>query len=157
MSFGKPYTSAFTYERPSVPSLSHVIASVKYRQLYPPFSPSKKQSMSLYQQPAYSGGSYGQAGAYPSTSTQHYNAYQPPLPPPQAYQPPPTPNDVQIFRQWFSTELSRLVENNRAIIHRLAYICREHVQRFAPIIAQCMEQHIRRVSVYFSSGPMSMP
>lgn len=107
--------------------------------------------MSMYSQPAYPSTSYGQHSGYASTSRApqptYYGGYS--SPPPQAapYQsPPPSRQDIQIFRDWFTQQLSALVENNRAVIHRLAYIAREHVERFAPVISECLEVHIHRVS-----------
>jgi len=50
-----------------------------------------------------------------------------------------------VFRNWFANELGKLLGTDRLTIHRLSYIAREHSQRFANVISQCVEQHIRRV------------
>lgn len=112
----------------------------------------------MYSQSSYPSTSYGQYSGYPSSSAaaapppQYYGGYSSsPPPPPAPYRPPPpSSQDVAIFRSWFAQQLAALVENNRAVIHRLAYIAREHVDRFAPIISECLEQHIRRVSTLAS-------
>lgn len=43
------------------------------------------------------------------------------------------------------SHLTELQINSRPIIHNLVMIARENV-RFAEIVAQCIETHIRRVS-----------
>ncbi|KAF8308156.1 hypothetical protein DL93DRAFT_2171317 [Clavulina sp. PMI_390] len=113
----------------------------------------------MYSQTSYPSSSYGQYSGYASSSgagsssasssqqqQQRYaNAYSA-QPPPAPYRPaPPSYEESQNFRNWFHKELGALVENNRAVIHRLAYIAREHAERFAPVIAECMEHHIRHV------------
>lgn len=108
----------------------------------------------MYSQSSYpsSSSSYGQYPSYASTSRappppSYYGGYSsPPAQPAPYQQPQPTRQEIQIFHDWFAQQLSALVENNRAVIHRLAYIAREHIERFAPVISECLELHIRQVS-----------
>jgi hypothetical protein len=96
--------------------------------------------MSLYQQhPGYASNQYGSGGGYsaqhqPASAASPYGAQQ---------QYAPDPNE---FRTWFNSHLATLTVNNKAIIHSIAFIAREHAQTFGSVIAQCIEQHIRRVS-----------
>lgn len=110
--------------------------------------------MSMYSQSSYPSTSYDQYSGFSSSNSaapppnRYFGGYSssPPTTTAPYQPPPPSSQDVQIFRSWFTNQLSTLVENNRAVIHRLAYIAREHIHRFAPIISQCLEAHIRRVS-----------
>ncbi|KAJ6628728.1 hypothetical protein B0H10DRAFT_1989023 [Mycena sp. CBHHK59/15] len=77
------------------------------------------------QQPAFS--------SYPS-----YYQPQPP-PPPPVYHPDPV-----TFRRDYSNQLAELKVNSRPIIQNLSMIAQEF-SRFADIVAQCLEAHIRRV------------
>ncbi|KAJ7764985.1 hypothetical protein DFH07DRAFT_811027 [Mycena maculata] len=78
-----------------------------------------------HQQPAF--------GAYPT----YYQPQQPP--PPPAYHPDPV-----TFRRDYSNQLAELKVNSRPIIQNLSMIAQEFA-RFADIVAQSIESHIRRV------------
>jgi pre-mRNA cleavage complex 2 protein Pcf11 len=94
--------------------------------------------MSLYSQ---SPPLYGQPYAAPYTQPglgYHYG--QPPLPPPPVYH-----VDPNTFRRDYSLRLAELTVNSRPIIQSLSMLAQEFT-RFAEIVAQCIEAHIRRVS-----------
>ena len=88
----------------------------------------------------------------------HQLAYPPqgyaaPMPPPNPYYPPapsvPQPIyqhfDPNSFRRDYATRLANLTVNSRPIIQSLSMIAQEYT-RFADVVDQCIEQHIRRVS-----------
>lgn len=50
------------------------------------------------------------------------------------------------FRQDFSGRLNELTVNSRPIIQSLSTIAQDYL-RYAEIVVQCVEQHIRRVSL----------
>ncbi|KAJ7180206.1 hypothetical protein C8R43DRAFT_972196 [Mycena crocata] len=84
------------------------------------------------QQPAFS----GYHGYYQHPQQHH----QPPPPPPApVYHPDPV-----TFRRDYSNQLAELKVNSRPIIQNLSMIAQEFA-RFADIVAQCLEAHIRRV------------
>ncbi|RPD67228.1 hypothetical protein L226DRAFT_529606 [Lentinus tigrinus ALCF2SS1-7] len=95
--------------------------------------------MSLYPQST----AYTQM-AYP---VQGYGA---PVPPPNPYYaPPPIPQpvyhvDPNVFRRDYMTRLSNLTVNSRPIIQNLSMIAQDY-SRFADVVVQCIEQHLRRV------------
>ncbi|KAJ7498808.1 hypothetical protein FB451DRAFT_1016289 [Mycena latifolia] len=67
----------------------------------------------------------------------YYHQQQPPAPP--VYHPDPV-----TFRRDYSNQLAELKVNSRPIIQNLSMIAQEF-SRFADIVAQCLEAHIRRV------------
>ncbi|KAG0709743.1 hypothetical protein DFH29DRAFT_885631 [Suillus ampliporus] len=87
----------------------------------------------MYGQVAYAPPSYHQPGpsAYP---------YQQPPPPPA----PVYFVDPNSFRRDYTTRLAELTINSRPIIQTLSMIAQEY-SRWAEIVAQCLEAHIRRV------------
>jgi pre-mRNA cleavage complex 2 protein Pcf11 len=90
----------------------------------------------MYGQVAYASPSYHQPGptAYP---------YQQPPPPPA-----PAPAyfvDPNSFRRDYTSRLAELTINSRPIIQTLSMIAQEY-SRWAEIVVQCLEAHIRRVS-----------
>ncbi|THV08455.1 hypothetical protein K435DRAFT_740551 [Dendrothele bispora CBS 962.96] len=93
--------------------------------------------MSLYQnyyaQPSYGSQTYTQP---PPVA----NGYHHPLTPPQAAY----SVDPATFRRDFSARLSQLTVNSRPIIQGLSMYAHDYV-RFAEIVAQCLEAHIRAV------------
>lgn len=62
----------------------------------------------------------------------------------------------QEFRQWYLSRLSELVVNQKTIIHSLAFIASDNVQRLSHVVAECIETHIRTVSSLLSSGPFPL-
>ena len=76
------------------------------------------------------------------------------------YQPPPLlPNpyhhvDPHSFRRDYSARLAELTINSRLIIQNLSVIAQESI-RYSDIVVQCIEGHIKRVSVIFSLGGSS--
>jgi pre-mRNA cleavage complex 2 protein Pcf11 len=69
--------------------------------------------------------------------------YQQSLPPP----PPPVYHmDPNTFRRDYSLRLAELTINSRPIIQNLSMLAQDF-SRFAEIVAQCIEAHIRRVSL----------
>ncbi|KAG8906866.1 hypothetical protein FRB99_005926 [Tulasnella sp. 403] len=98
---------------------------------------------------------YSQQYHYPPQSEpQHYQSYGGYQAPPASYSypqqytpPPPPPNPHHMsasqFRAWFSTKLADLVVNQKTIIHNLAFIANDNVNRMSEVIAGCIETHIR--------------
>ncbi|EIW62016.1 uncharacterized protein TRAVEDRAFT_57146 [Trametes versicolor FP-101664 SS1] len=96
---------------------------------------------------------------YPQSTAYNQMAYPPqgygaPVPPPNAYYPPPpAPQpvyqhfDPNTFRRDYATRLSNLTVNSRPIIQSLSMIAQEFT-RFADVVVQCIEQHIRRVPAW---------
>lgn len=101
---------------------------------------------------------------YPPTQSQGYGAV---AYPPQGYgqpsmyaQPPPAYNfappaqpvfhvDPTSFRREYSTRLAELTVNSRPIIQNLSMLAQDY-SRFADVVVQCIESHIRRVSASLS-------
>lgn len=97
--------------------------------------------MSLYPQPA--SPAFGQM-AYTS------QPYSQPMLPQAAYHYPAAVQpvfhvDPNMFRRDYMARLAELTVNSRPIIQNLSMIAQEY-SRFAEIVAQCIESHIRRVS-----------
>ncbi|KAI0771561.1 hypothetical protein BD413DRAFT_549604 [Trametes elegans] len=96
---------------------------------------------------------------YPQSTAYSQVAYPPqgygaPAPPPNAYYPPPpAPQpvfqhfDPNTFRRDYATRLSNLTVNSRPIIQSLSMLAQEYT-RFADVVVQCIEQHIRRVPAW---------
>lgn len=73
-----------------------------------------------------------------------------PLPPaPYAYPPPsqfpPHFSDPSSFRREYAARLSELSVNSRPIIQNLSMMAQTNI-RYADIVAECLQAHIRRVS-----------
>ncbi|KIK68045.1 hypothetical protein GYMLUDRAFT_81519 [Collybiopsis luxurians FD-317 M1] len=83
---------------------------------------------------------YGQPsyGASNFSASQIPNAY-PVISPPTLYQ-----MDPATFRREFSNRLAELTVNSRPLIQNLSMMAHEY-SRFADIVAQCIEAHIRKV------------
>lgn len=89
--------------------------------------------MSLYfGQPSYGANAFSQP-AIPSS--------YPLVPPP----PPMYQMDPATFRREFSNRLAELTVNSRPLIQGLSMMAHDY-SRFADIVAQCIEAHIRKVS-----------
>lgn len=88
--------------------------------------------MSLYfGQPPYGGANaFSQPSSYPLVP-----------PPPPMYQ-----MDPATFRREFSNRLAELTVNSRPLIQGLSMMAHDY-SRFADIVAQCIEAHIRKVSI----------
>ena len=84
---------------------------------------------------SYGGSSYAHTGGY----YQH----APPLLNPYHHV------DPYSFRRDYSARLAELTINSRLIIQNLSVIAQEYT-RYSDIIVQCIEGHIKRVSVIFS-------
>ncbi|KAI9063314.1 hypothetical protein FKP32DRAFT_1628211 [Trametes sanguinea] len=77
------------------------------------------------------------------------------MPPANVYYPPPPPApqaayqffDPNTFRRDYVTRLSNLTVNSRPIIQNLSMVAQEYT-RFADVVAQCIDQHIRRVPAW---------
>jgi pre-mRNA cleavage complex 2 protein Pcf11 len=92
---------------------------------------------------------------YPSSYGMPSQSYAPPPPahsgysygsyPAQQPQPPPFQADPVQFRREFAHRLSELTVNSRPIIQGLSMMAHDCI-RFADIVAECLEMHIRRVS-----------
>lgn len=95
-------------------------------------------SQNVYGQPPYGGPSY--SSPPPTGVYHHYSQPIPQGPSPTAYQ-----VDCDSFRRDFSSRLSELTFNSRPIIQQLSMLAQDGA-RFAGIVAQCLETHIRRVS-----------
>ncbi|ESK94422.1 putative pre-mrna cleavage factor cfi subunit [Moniliophthora roreri MCA 2997] len=99
--------------------------------------------MSMYSSPAYySQPPYGGPQSY----AQSPSGYPPFYHPPHSHQPAPVFHHVDpaTFRRDFSNRLAELTMNSRPIIQSLSMYAQDHV-RFAEIVAQCLEAHIRKV------------
>ena len=66
-------------------------------------------------------------------------------PPPPVYQ-----LDPVTFRRDYTNRLNELTLNSRPVIQSLSMLAQDY-SRFAEIVAQCLEAHIRRVSHSFFS------
>ncbi|KAG5639262.1 hypothetical protein H0H81_004923 [Sphagnurus paluster] len=100
--------------------------------------------MSLYSQSHY-GQPQPQYSHYSQPVAHNGYPYQyPPAPPPI----PPAPAYHQLdpvsFRREYTNRLSELNVNSRPIIQNLSMLAQEY-SRYAEIVAQCLEAHIRRV------------
>ena len=94
-------------------------------------------SQNLYGQPSYGGPSY--SSPRPASYSQFY--HQP--------APPPTYTvDAASFRREYMTRLAELTFNSRPMIQHLSMLAQDS-SRFADIVAQCIEEHIRTVSCSF--------
>lgn len=99
--------------------------------------------MSLYPQTQSQG--YG-AAAYPPQGYGQPSLYA--QPPAYSYAPPAQPVyhvDPTSFRREYSTRLAELTINSRPIIQNLSMLAQDY-SRFADVVVQCIESHIRRVS-----------
>lgn len=102
-------------------------------------------SQSFYGQPSYSASSYQQAPAHGGYQYQYQQSPSlPPAPTPQ----PIYQLDPVSFRREYTNRLAELQVNSRPIIQNLSMLAQEY-SRFAEIVAQCLEAHIRRVSNHF--------
>lgn len=101
--------------------------------------------MSLYSQNHYGQPSYTNTFTHPVPHSGYQYQYQQPLPP----APPPPPPVYQLdpisFRREYTNRLAELNVNSRPIIQNLSMLAQDY-SRFAEIVAQCLEAHIRRVS-----------
>ena len=96
--------------------------------------------MSLYPQTTYSQIPYQAQGYGPAVVPPNpYYAPQPPVPQPVFHL------DANTFRRDYVTRLSNLTVNSRPIIQTLSMIAQDY-NRYADVVAQCIEQHLRRVS-----------
>lgn len=98
--------------------------------------------MSLYPQNHYGQASYTSAFSQPLAHSGYQYQYQfPPVPPPPVYHVDPI-----TFRRDYTNRLAELTINSRPIIQNLSMLAQDY-SRFAEIVAQCLEAHIRRVSL----------
>lgn len=97
--------------------------------------------MSLYSQSHLFGQTYPAAGFSQPGLHSGYQYPQPPAPvPAPVYHVDPT-----TFRRDYSNRLAELTLNSRPMIQNLSMLAQEF-SRFAEIVSQCLEAHIRRVS-----------
>ncbi|EMD40783.1 hypothetical protein CERSUDRAFT_111367 [Gelatoporia subvermispora B] len=95
---------------------------------------------------------YPQSQAY-SQAPYPAHGYGQPVPPPAAYHYPPPPVqpvfhvDPSIFRRDYMTRLNELTINSRPVIQSLSMIAQDFT-RYAEIVVQCIETHIRRVPAW---------
>ncbi|KAH7887649.1 hypothetical protein F5I97DRAFT_1806239 [Phlebopus sp. FC_14] len=97
--------------------------------------------MSMYSQaPAYGQVAYPAPG-YHQSALSAYSYQQPPpsIPPPPIYH-----VDPNSFRRDFAARLAELTINSRPIIQTLSMFAQEY-SRWADVVAQCLDAHIRRV------------
>lgn len=100
--------------------------------------------MSVYSQSHYGHPSYTSTFTQPPAPGGYQYHYQYPTAPP----PPVYLVDPITFRRDYSTRLAELTVNSRPIIQNLSMLAQDY-SRFAEIVAQCLEAHIRRVSSIF--------
>lgn len=102
--------------------------------------------MSLY--PSYANSAYPSNPGYPANQAYHGPPHRGPAGPPGPALGPPGPNPLHVdpnaFRQFYASQLATLTFNSRPIIQNLSMMAQDF-QRWAPIVAQCLEAHIRRV------------
>ncbi|RDB22818.1 Uncharacterized protein C4G9.04c [Hypsizygus marmoreus] len=99
--------------------------------------------MSLYSHQHYGQSSYP-SFHQPSAQTGYQYQYQQPPPPPPIAPPPIFQLDPVTFRRDYTNRLAELTVNSRPIIQNLSMLAQEY-SRYAEIVAQCLEAHIRRV------------
>lgn len=97
-------------------------------------------SQSQYGQPAYS---HYQSPAHHGYPYQYHQL-------PTQILPAPVYLDPASFRREYTTRLTELTVNSRPIIQSLSMLAQEY-SRYPEVVAQCLEAHIRRVSLIFSS------
>lgn len=101
--------------------------------------------MSLYTQQTYYGQQPYNSSSYAQPPQHGYQyQYQPsliPMPP----QPPVYNPDPVTFRRDYTQRLNELHVNSRPIIQSLSMLAQD-LSRYAEIVTQCIEAHIRRVS-----------
>lgn len=98
-------------------------------------------SQSYYGQPSYGGPTYAAPAAY-----QYQYPQQPGHPQPIPHSPPhPVFIDPAAFRRDYSSRLDQLQFNSRPVIQSLSFYAQEY-SRYADVVAQCLESHIRKVS-----------
>ncbi|KAF4602072.1 hypothetical protein EYR40_005274 [Pleurotus pulmonarius] len=96
--------------------------------------------MSIYSQGHYAQPSYSRNYSHPPAHGYHYS-----YPTPPAAAPPPVYQvDPATFRRDFTNRLAELTVNSRPIIQNLSMLAQEY-SRFAEIVTQSLEAHIRRV------------
>ncbi|KAL9712870.1 mRNA 3' end processing factor [Leucoagaricus gongylophorus] len=100
--------------------------------------------MSLYSQNYYDQPSYG-GPTYAVPAPQSGYQYQYPHHPPPHISPQPVFIDPASFRRDYSSRLEQLQFNSRPIIQNLSFYAQEY-SRYADIVAQCLDNHIRKVS-----------
>ncbi|KAF8663446.1 hypothetical protein AX16_001016 [Volvariella volvacea WC 439] len=100
--------------------------------------------MSLYPQ------NYYGHPTYPTAQPGYPYGYQ--QAPPSAPHPPPIIHDPMVFRRDYATRLQSLTVNSRPIIQNLSMLA-QYYSRFAEIVAQCLEAHIRRVPPWMKLPP----
>lgn len=64
--------------------------------------------------------------------------------------------DPVSFRRDYMGRLAELTVNSRPIIQNLSMVAQEY-SRYADVVTECIEQHIRRVSLPFSSLILPLP
>ncbi|KIJ70064.1 hypothetical protein HYDPIDRAFT_35501 [Hydnomerulius pinastri MD-312] len=100
--------------------------------------------MSMYSQaPAYGQVAYPASGFHQPGPSAY--SYQPPPPPAPA--PPVYHVDPNSFRRDFAARLAELTINSRPIIQTLSMFAQEY-SRWADVVAQCLDVHIRRVPAW---------
>ncbi|KAI0081710.1 hypothetical protein K474DRAFT_1688442 [Panus rudis PR-1116 ss-1] len=92
---------------------------------------------------------YPQSQPYAQVSYHAAPAYSQPYPQPNMYSPPPPPMppvvlDPNSFRRHYTQRLAELTVNSRPVIQNLSMIAQDY-SRYCEIVAQCLEEHIRRV------------
>ncbi|CAD6578307.1 MAG: Arginase, catabolizes arginine to ornithine and urea [Cyphobasidiales sp. Tagirdzhanova-0007] len=113
----------------------------------PPPSQPSPYSSGYQQQPYYGSGGGNAAQPLPSFGVpagyQQQGGYLPPPPgPPQ--QPYNLGIDPNVFRGYYLYELQQLTFNSKPIINGLTVLAQEHSHRMGPIVAQCLDEHIRQ-------------
>ncbi|SGY15200.1 BQ5605_C013g07285 [Microbotryum silenes-dioicae] len=66
---------------------------------------------------------------------------------------PTPPHDVSTdpnaFRRYFKSQLAALSFNSKPLITNLTLFAHEHLVRMAPVVASCLEDHLKVVSTFF--------
>ena len=116
--------------------------------------------MSMYQHAAPQ--SYGHP--YPPPPSHNYVQHHAQYPVPAYSYPhssyPMPPSDPSSFRRDFTARLAELTINSRPIIQSLSMMAQGYT-RYSDIVADCLQAHIRRVSIFsqalYSGRPLPRP
>lgn len=106
--------------------------------------------MSVYPQTQAYGQTFPPPTGYPQHVSQPPNFFAPHVPPPLYHVDPST------FRRDYSSRLNELTINSRPLIQDLVMLAQSQ-SRYAEVVAQCIESHIRRVSLPSSPDLYCLP
>lgn len=103
----------------------HALSSPPQNQHYP-------QSVTGFNQPTHFAGVQGYPGASPPNAL-------------YASQSPSMQGDPNTFAHMFKSHLAALTFNSKPIINQVTILAHENASQMAPVVAQCLEEHILTV------------